>query len=163
MLLSLCYLVLRGVLRLTPLRCRSEDFKELEILGLRHELAVLRRQTRRPAITTLDRLFLAAASRLLRENAGDPSSSRGPHCFGGIDAWWRNGGRIHVQSVVGHESMTAEAAGISSKQVDEVSACASLYWHAPETGRVYGGFRRGGGGKIEAKESVDADAGLPSS
>jgi putative transposase len=64
-LLSLCYFVLRGVLLLTTLRCRSKDFKELEILVLRHELAVLRRQTRRPAITTVDRLFLAAASRLL--------------------------------------------------------------------------------------------------
>ena len=32
---------------------------------LRHELAILRRRTRRPAMTTVDRLFLAAASRLL--------------------------------------------------------------------------------------------------
>jgi hypothetical protein len=64
-LLSLCYFVLRGVLLLTALRYRSNDFKELEILVLRHEPAVLRRQTRRPAITTVDRLFLAAASRLL--------------------------------------------------------------------------------------------------
>ena len=65
MLLSVCYLVLRGVLRLTVLRCRSNDFKELEIVVLRHELAILRRQTMRPAITTVDRLFLAAASWLL--------------------------------------------------------------------------------------------------
>ena len=32
---------------------------------LRHQLAVLRRQTRRPQLTTTDRVFLAAASRLL--------------------------------------------------------------------------------------------------
>src|SRR5712692_10354781 len=32
---------------------------------LRHELAILRRRTRRPAMTWTDRLFLAAASRLL--------------------------------------------------------------------------------------------------
>lgn len=32
---------------------------------LRHELAVLRRRTRRPAMTPIDRLFLTAASRLL--------------------------------------------------------------------------------------------------
>jgi hypothetical protein len=91
--------VLRGVLLLTTLRCRSKDFKELEILVLRHELAVLRRQTRRPAITTVDRLFLAAASRLLPRERWRSSSSRRPHCFGGTDTWWRNGGRIHVQSV----------------------------------------------------------------
>ena len=62
---SLCYLVFRCVLQLVSLRPRSEDFKELEIVVLRHELSVLRRQTRRPQLTTIDRNFLAAASRLL--------------------------------------------------------------------------------------------------
>jgi putative transposase len=62
---SLCYVVLRRVLRLAALRVRSNDFKELEIVVLRHELAILRRRTRRPALTWTDRLFLAAASRLL--------------------------------------------------------------------------------------------------
>jgi putative transposase len=65
MLISLCYLVLRHVLRLAVLGCRSHDFKELEIVVLQHELGILRRQTTRPAMTTVDRLFLAAASRLL--------------------------------------------------------------------------------------------------
>jgi putative transposase len=64
-LISLCYLVLRHVLRLAVLGCRSHDFKELEIVVLQHELGILRRQTTRPAMTTVDRLFLAAASRLL--------------------------------------------------------------------------------------------------
>ena len=36
-LLSLCYLVLRHVLPLVVLGCRSRDFKELEIV-LQHEL-----------------------------------------------------------------------------------------------------------------------------
>jgi putative transposase len=44
---------------------RSQDFKELEIVVLRHELAVLRRQVSRPALGPTDRTFLAAASRLL--------------------------------------------------------------------------------------------------
>jgi putative transposase len=47
------------------LRPRSSEFKELEIVVLRHQLAVLRRQSRRPQLTTTDRLLLAAASRLL--------------------------------------------------------------------------------------------------
>jgi hypothetical protein len=64
-LLSLCYLVLRRVLQLVALRCRSNDYKELEIVVLRHELAILRRQTRRPALTTVDRLFFTAVSRVL--------------------------------------------------------------------------------------------------
>src|SRR5262245_13160636 len=64
-LISFCYLVLRRLLQLVALRVRSNDFKELEIVVLRHELAILRRQRKRPALTTVDRLFLAAASRLL--------------------------------------------------------------------------------------------------
>jgi putative transposase len=58
-------MVVRCVLQLVFLRPRSQDFKELEIVVLRHELAVLRRLTRRPQLTTADRVFLAAASRLL--------------------------------------------------------------------------------------------------
>ena len=65
MLVSLCYLVLPRVLQLAALRVRSNDFKELEIVVLRHELAILRRQRKRPVLTTVDRLFLAAASRFL--------------------------------------------------------------------------------------------------
>jgi putative transposase len=62
---SLPYVVLRRVLQLAALRVRSNDFKELEIVVLRHELAILQRRTRRPPMTWTDRLFLAAASRLL--------------------------------------------------------------------------------------------------
>ena len=65
MFLSLCYLVLRCVLQPLALHVRSNDFKDLEIVVLQHELDVLRRRTRRPTMTWTDRLFLAAASRLL--------------------------------------------------------------------------------------------------
>jgi len=65
LLFSFCYKVMRRVFWLLALRCRSPDVKDLEILVLRHELAILRRQTRRPAITPIDRVFLTAASRLL--------------------------------------------------------------------------------------------------
>ncbi len=44
---------------------RRED---LEIVVLRHELAVLRRQIHRPELTDGDRVFLAAASRVLLRN-----------------------------------------------------------------------------------------------
>ena len=65
MFLSPCYVVLRRILQLAVLHFRSNDFKDLEIVVLRHELAMLRRRTRRPAMTWSDRLFLAAASRLI--------------------------------------------------------------------------------------------------
>src|SRR5205807_5152617 len=63
--LSLSYSVLRRVLQLVAWRVRPNDLQELEIVVLRHELAILRRRTRRPVWTWTDRLFLAAASRLL--------------------------------------------------------------------------------------------------
>jgi putative transposase len=64
-LVSFCYLLLRRLLQLAALRVRSNDFKELEIDALRHELAIFRRARKRPVLTTVDRLFLAAASRFL--------------------------------------------------------------------------------------------------
>jgi len=62
---SLCYLALRWLLQLVLLRPRSEEFKELEIVVLRHELSVLRRQVGRPALRSADRVLLTVASRLL--------------------------------------------------------------------------------------------------
>jgi putative transposase len=64
-LASLLYVLFGRVMALVLLRFRSSDFKELEIVVLRHELAVLRRQVSRPALRPADRAFLAAASRLL--------------------------------------------------------------------------------------------------
>jgi len=64
-LASLLYVIMRRLMALVFLCFRSSDFKELEIVVLRHELAVLRRQASRPALRPADRAFLAAASRLL--------------------------------------------------------------------------------------------------
>lgn len=65
MFLSLCFRALRWILQLAALRVRSDEFKDLEIVVLRHELAILRRRIRRPPMTWTDRIFLTAASRLL--------------------------------------------------------------------------------------------------
>ena len=64
MLFSFCYLALRQILQLMALHVRSNDSKDLEILVLRHELAMLRRRTPRPVVKPIDRLFLSGASRV---------------------------------------------------------------------------------------------------
>lgn len=69
MLLSLCYVLVRRVVQVAVWRWRSEAVTALEVVVLRHELAILRRQTKRPTLTMVDRLFLAAASRLLPRKA----------------------------------------------------------------------------------------------
>jgi len=63
--LSFLYWSLRRLLELVVLRCRSEREKEIEILLLRHQLAVLERRVGRPQLTPADRAFLAALSRVL--------------------------------------------------------------------------------------------------
>ena len=65
MLLSLMYLVIRMLLRLLIQDGRGEAAKDLEIIVLRHELSVLRRQSKRPRFRPSDRAFLAAAARRL--------------------------------------------------------------------------------------------------
>jgi putative transposase len=63
MLFALLYMVLRGVLRLAP--AGDERDREAEILVLRHQVKVLSRKACRPKLSRLDKLFLAAASRIL--------------------------------------------------------------------------------------------------
>jgi hypothetical protein len=63
--MSFLYLSLRRLIELVALRPRSAECKELEIVVLRHELTILRRQVARPALELADRAFLAAPSRLL--------------------------------------------------------------------------------------------------
>jgi len=59
------YLTLCRSIQLLVLLARGDDAKELEILVLRHQLAVLRRQTARPRLKPADRALLAAVSRVL--------------------------------------------------------------------------------------------------
>jgi putative transposase len=69
LLWSFVYLVFRNLFALVWLLGRSRRSKELEILVLRHELAVLRRQTSRPRLTRADRTLLAVLSRSLARPA----------------------------------------------------------------------------------------------
>jgi transposase InsO family protein len=59
------YLMLARVLSWLALLARSDAAKDVEILVLRHEIAVLRRHHPRPTLSWVDRALLSALSRLL--------------------------------------------------------------------------------------------------
>ena len=65
MLPKLVYLMLCRSIQLLALRSRGDVVKDLEILVLRHQLTVLRRQVPRPKLEPADRALLAALSRRL--------------------------------------------------------------------------------------------------
>jgi transposase len=73
---SFVYLALCRLVQLVVLLCRSERSKELEILVLRHELAILRRQPRRAPFRPVDRAILAAFARALPRSAWTGLSMR---------------------------------------------------------------------------------------
>jgi putative transposase len=62
MALSFLYLTTRRFLRVLLGSLRSEHAKDIEIAVLRHQLAVLRRQVKRPEFRPADRALLAMLS-----------------------------------------------------------------------------------------------------
>src|SRR4029453_15847964 len=65
LLVPALYVVVRRLLEFVVLLGRGDRAKDLEILVLRHELAILPRRVGRPGFETHDRVLLAAFSRML--------------------------------------------------------------------------------------------------
>ena len=95
MLASLLYVTLQRLLQLVALACRSEEFKELEIVVLRHELAILRRQVARPALRSgRSGVPCRCEPARSRASAGARSSSRPTRSCAGIASSSRDAGPI---------------------------------------------------------------------
>ena len=76
MTLRLLYLLFCQVLRWLALLARSSAAKDVELLMLRHQVAVLRRQVTRPRLDWADRAVLAGLARLLPRRSRRGSSVR---------------------------------------------------------------------------------------
>ena len=81
----LAYLTLCRSVQLLVLLARGDAAKDLEILVLRHQLTVLRRQTPRPRLEPADRAMLAAISRLLPRARWSCFIVTPRRCCAGID------------------------------------------------------------------------------
>ena len=73
MLFALVHLVLCRLFGFAGGSESHSQSKDVEIVVLRHQLKVLRRQAGRPRFRRLDRVVLAAASRTLPARPGPPS------------------------------------------------------------------------------------------
>ncbi len=92
MFVTLAYRLLVTVLSWFALLAGSSSAKDVEILALRHEVAVLRRTNPRPRMSWTDRAVLVALTRIMSKGLRarrivTPGTLL--RCTGG---WWRRGG-----------------------------------------------------------------------
>jgi putative transposase len=87
MLSKLAYHTLCRSIQLLVLLARGDAAQDLEILVLRHQLVVLRRQTPRPTLEPTDRALLAAVSRVLPRSRWSCLLVRPETLLAGIGGW----------------------------------------------------------------------------
>ncbi|MHB8244228.1 MAG: DUF4143 domain-containing protein [Acidimicrobiales bacterium] len=98
------YLAVVRVVQLVRLSCRAQGDLAIEVVMLRHEVAVLHRQVDRPALGPADQALLTGLSRLFSlARLGGSSSSR-PDCWPGTGASPIGAGPTHIAGPVGPRS-----------------------------------------------------------
>ena len=106
---SFLHLALRRSLELILPCSRSAEAKEIEILVLRHELAVLRRQHPRARLQPADRALLAALSRLLPRPRWSVFLVQPRRCWAGTGAWSVGAGLTRAPAWDGPRSLTTSS------------------------------------------------------
>ena len=104
MAFRLAYLTLVRVLSRLALLARSNAAKDVEILTLRHEVAMPRRTNTRPALTWLDRAVLSVRAGYCRPHCGGCSSCRPEPCCAGTPSSLPGAGPTRIDDQAVHPS-----------------------------------------------------------
>ena len=122
--LRLCYLVACRVLEMLGSRRRTALDKDIELMVLRHEVRVLKRQLHgRVRYRTTDRAILAALSRSLDQAAGEFAECRSAQ------------GRAWLRLALASHSHSAPAGGAEPASRDITDAALDVIARAAERGR----------------------------
>jgi hypothetical protein len=123
MLFALHYLVVRRLFGLVG-GSGSEDLsKDVEILVLRHQLKVLRRQAGQPRLRRLDRVVLAAASRVLPRPAWSSFMLSPQTLLRGTGSWCGGSGPIEGSIAWGgrHSVLSRRVRWVPAARIDQAS------------------------------------------
>jgi hypothetical protein len=102
---SLVYLLLGQILQMLTQLARDCGAKDVELLILRHQIAVLRRQVHRPDLCPEDRVVLAALSRLLPRSRWSAFFATRPPCSAGTVSSPLDTGLARIPSLGDHQSL----------------------------------------------------------